>query len=55
MPINEYDEILTKGKIPSGGNEYLDLVGTEKDIQKQQLQSSFYKDLAISLANSSSS
>lgn len=43
MPINEYDDILLNGKIPSSGNEYFDLVGGQKDVQKQQLQSSFYK------------
>lgn len=43
MPINEYDDILSKGKVASSGNEYLDLLGGQKDIQKQQLQTSFYK------------
>lgn len=48
MPINEYDEIITTGKVPGRSNEYLDLVGQDKTLQKQTLQRSMYtsKDLS---------
>lgn len=42
MPINEYDDILSTGQISGSGNEYLDLVGNQKTIQRQQLKKSFY-------------
>lgn len=42
MAINEYDEILTTGKVSSARNEYLDLIDSDKSSQKQALQTSMY-------------
>jgi hypothetical protein len=41
-PINEYENILMTGQVPSGGNEYVDMLHEEQGSQKQALQQSMF-------------
>jgi hypothetical protein len=42
MPVNEYDEIISGGKVPNNGNEYLQMAEEDGADQRSNLQQSLF-------------